>query len=163
LGGFAALWPVLLAVPLGLLFAYFDAQGEGRAAAAEIAGCATFAVLPAVFGTLAGWSAPAALALAVLALVRSVPTVLTIRAFLRQRKGESAGSAVPLLAAAIGLLLVWALAAAGLLSWLATGGALLLLGRTLWLLGPWRPAWSAKRAGMTEGGLGVSYLILAAL
>ena len=59
--------------------------------------------------------------------------------------------------------LVLALAAAGLVSWLAAGGALLLLGRTAWLLGPWRPAWSARRAGMTEGGLGVSYLILAAL
>jgi hypothetical protein len=163
LAGVAALWPLLLAIPLGLLFAHYDAQGEGRAASAEIAGSATFAVLPAVFGTLAGWSAPAALALAVLALVRSVPTVLTIRAFLRQRKGESAGSAAPVLAAGLGLILVLALAAAGLVSWLAAGGALLLLGRTAWLLGPWRPAWSARRAGMTEGGLGVSYLILAAL
>lgn len=164
LGGFAALWPVLLAVPLGLLFAHFDAQGEGRAAAAEIAGCATFAVLPAVFGTLAGWSAPAALALAVLALVRSVPTVLTIRAFLRQRKGESAGSAVPLLpgghrpAARVGAssrpdCCRGSRPAGPCCCWAARSGC----------SGPWRPAWSAKRAGMTEGGLGVSYLILAAL
>jgi hypothetical protein len=157
-----SLWPGLLAVPFGVLFIYFDAQGEGRAAAAEVAGSAAFAVLPSVFATLAGWSAGAALALAALSLVRSVPAVLTIRTFLRQRKGETASAAIPLLAAILGLVLVAALALMRWLSWAAAGAALLLLARTAWLTGPWRPVWSARQAGMTEAILGVVYLVLVA-
>lgn len=162
LGNFIALWPLLLVVPFGLLFAWFDAQGEGRAAAAEVAGSAAFAMLPAGFATLAGWSAVAALSLAALALVRSVPTVLTIRTFLRQRKGEGASSLLPIVSAALGVGLLLQLAASGYLPWLAIVGAEILLLRTLWLAGPWRPAWSARRAGMFEGVLGVIYVGLLA-
>lgn len=157
LGDALALWPLLLALPCGLLFAYFDGQGEGRAAAAEVAGSAAFAMLPAVFATLAGWSGGAALALAALVLVRSVPAVLTIRTFLRQRKGETASSLIPLVSAALGLALVMQLAGAGQLPWLATAGAVVLLARTVWLAGPWRPAWTARQAGITETVLGLAY------
>jgi hypothetical protein len=163
LGEPAALWPVLLALPCGALFAYFDGQGEGRAAAAEVAGSAAFAVLPAVFATLAGWSAGAALSLAALALVRSVPTVLTIRTFLRQRKGERVSGLVPVLAAALGLALVLRLAGAGLLTWSAWAAAAVLLVRTLWLTSPWRPAWTARQAGITETLLGLAYCGLLAV
>jgi len=162
LGEVAALWPLLLTVPCGLLFAHFDAQGEGRAAAAELAGSAAFALLPATCATLAGWSAAGALALAALALARSLPTVLTIRTFLRQRKGEPAIAAIPVLAASGALGLVGWLAARGELPWLAAAGALALFLRTLWLLGPWRPAWSARRIGSIEAALGLAYLLLAA-
>jgi hypothetical protein len=162
LGEPAALWPLWLALPCGLLFARFDGQGEGRAAAAEVAGSAAFAVLPAVFATLAGWSAGAALALAALALVRSVPTVLTIRTFLRQRKGERVGSAIPVIAAGLGLTLSLVLTGTGRLAWPAAAAAAILLARTLWLTGPWRPTWTARQAGMTEAVLGVAYCVLLA-
>lgn len=163
LGDFTALWPVLLALPCGALFAYFDGQGEGRAAAAEVAGSATFALLPALFASLAGWSAPAALALATLALVRSVPTVLTIRTFLRQRKGERVSGLVPVLAAIAGLLLVLRLTREGLLPWLAGVAAAVLLARTLWLTSPWRPTWTARQAGIAETMLGLAYCGLLAV
>jgi hypothetical protein len=163
LGDAVALWPLLLALPCGLLFAYFDGQGEGRAAAAEVAGSAAFAMLPAVFATLAGWSAGAALSLATLALVRSVPTVLTIRTFLRQRKGETVSAFIPLISAGLGLVLVLQLARAGQLPWLATAGAAVLLARTGWLAGPWRPAWTARQAGIIETLLGLGYCLLLAL
>lgn len=158
LGDGLGLWPLLLVVPFGLLFAYFDAQGEGRAAAAEVAGSAAFAVLPAMLAALAGRPAGAALALAVLALVRSVPAVLTLRIFLRQRKGEAASPALPLASAAFGVVAVTGLARAGLLPWVATAGALLLWLRTAWLVSPWRPAWPARRAGMFEAALGIAYV-----
>jgi hypothetical protein len=157
LGDPVALWPVLLALPCGLMFAYFDGQGEGRAAAAEVAGSAAFAMLPAVFATLAGWPPAAALSLAALALVRSVPAVLTIRTFLRQRKGEPASSLIPVMSAVIGLALLLQFAAAGAMPVAATVGAGVLLARTLWLVGPWRPAWSARTAGMVETALGLLY------
>lgn len=162
LGEARALWPLGLAAPLGLLFAHFDAQGEGRAAAAEVAGSAAFALLPAVLAALAGWAAIPALALALLALVRSVPAVLTIRTFLRQRKGEAAGAALPLAAAGLGCVAVAAVARLGWLPWPAVAAALVLLARTAWLVGPWRPAWPARRAGMFEAVLGVAWVVLLA-
>ena len=164
LGDPRALWPLLLAAPCGLLFAYFDGQGEGRAAAAEVAGSAAFAVLPAVFATLAGWSVGAALSLAALALVRSVPTVLTIRTFLRQRKGEPVSSWLPITGAAAGASGIAALACFHLLPWFIVAAPVGLLVRTVWLVGPWRPAWTARQAGIGEALLGMGYLgILAVL
>lgn len=157
-----SLWPLGFAIPFAALFAYFDAQGEGRAAAAELAGSAAFAVLPMTFAILAGWSVSAALGLAALSLVRNVPTVLTLRTFLRQRKGERLNALVPFVAASLGAMLVATFAARGQIPWPAVGGALLLLGRTIWLTGPWRPAWSARRAGIAEAALGVAYLIVVA-
>lgn len=159
----APLWPLWFAAPFGAAFLWFDLRGEVREAEAELAGSAAFAVLPATFAALAGWSTPAALALAALALARSVPTVLTVRAYLRFRKGL-APSALPAwgatLAATAGCLgLAWR----GLVPALAGAVALLFLARSAVLLAPWRPAWSAKRVGMLEGALGFVFLISAAL
>src|SRR3954468_14596092 len=85
-GGFEALvladgrglWPLLIAAPFCLLFAWFDSKGQGRAAAAELCGTAAFGFLPAVFSALAGLPPQVALTFALLALIRSIPTVLTV-------------------------------------------------------------------------------------
>lgn len=158
LGDASKLWPLAIAAPAGIAFAYFDRRGESRAGAAEIAGSAAFALLPATFATLAGGSAASAGILALFALVRSVPTVLTLRAFLRQRKGEPQSAVTPGLAAGLGFVLVSLLAATGRIAWPAAIAAALLFGRTIWLLGPWRPRWTARRAGISELFLGLAYL-----
>lgn len=158
LGGIAPLWPLLLAAPLGGLFAWFDAQNGSRAAAAEVAGSAAFALVPAALATLAGWSAGPALALAGLALTRSVPTVLTVRSSLRIAKGEPAGFLLPLLTAAGAAIGLTALGASGLLPVWATLPAWVLLGRTLWFASPFRPSWPARKIGLLEALLGVIYL-----
>lgn len=158
LGGVAALWPLLLAAPFGALFAFFDLQNDSRAAAAELAGSATFAILPAAFATLAGWPGPAALALAALALARSVPTVLTVRTCFRLGKGQKTDARLPLAAAALALGLIGFLATQPLVPWLAVGLAALLLVRTVFLATPLRPAWPARRVGIMEAVLGVVYV-----
>lgn len=162
LAGAPRLWPLLLAAPFGGLFVYFDAQGESREAAAELAGSMAFALLPAAFATLAGWSVPAALALASLTLVRCVPTILTVRTYLRRRKGRPASARLPVLTAVAGLALVVMLAALQQVPWLAVAGALILLARTVGLLSPGAPQWSAKRIGLTEALMGIGYVALAA-
>jgi len=157
-GGIAPLWPLLLAAPLGGLFAWFDAQNGSRAAAAEVAGSAAFALVPAALATLAGWSAGPALALAALALTRSVPTVLSVRSSLRQAKGETAGFLLPVLAtvaAALGVSLMGALQLVPI--WTAVP-AWALLARTLWFASPFRPAWPARRIGMFETITGLLYV-----
>ncbi len=158
-----ALWPLLLATPFGAAFLWFDLRGEMREAEAEIAGSAAFALVPAAFATLAGWSAAPALSLAGLMLARSVPTVLTVRAYLRLAKGKPA-TALPALACAGGALIaVVALATRGLVPGTAAALALLLVARTAWLLSPRAPTWSARRAGITEAILGAVFVAALAL
>lgn len=159
LGGITPLWPLLLAAPLGGLFAWFDAQNGSRAAAAEVAGSAAFALVPAALATLAGWSAGPALALAGLALTRNVPTVLTVRSSLRLSKGEPAGFFLPLLTAAGAAIGLTALGAFRVLPVWAVLPAWVLLARTLWFASPFRPSWPARKIGILEALLGVIYLV----
>ena len=158
LGGIAPLWPLLLAAPLAGLFAWFDAQNSSRAAAAEVAGSAAFAFVPSALATLGGWSAGPALALAGLALTRSVPTVLTVRSSLRQAKGETGGFLLPVLAAVAAALGITLLCVFRLLpSWTPLPAGVL-LARTLWFASPFRPSWPARKIGILEALLGVIYL-----
>ena len=158
---FAALWPLLLAAPFGAAFLWFDLRGDMREAEAEVCGSAAFALVPAAFATLAGWTAASALALAALMLARSVPTVLVVRTYLRMQKGQPSARGLAWLVAA--------LASAGTLGlvWLdlvpLTGALLagLLFTRLAWLIGPFRPAWSAKKIGLLETAVGV--ILLASL
>lgn len=157
-GGLTALWPLLLAAPFGGLFVHFDARNDSRAAGAELAGSAAFAFLPAAFATLAGWPWRAALALAALALARSVPAVLTVRACLRLGRRRSADVLTPLAAAILALGVLGYLAAQPLVPRLAVGLAALLLLRTVFFVTPLRPAWPARRVGLIEAVLGVIYV-----
>jgi len=157
-GKFLQLWPLLLSVPPGALFLLLDLRHDQRAAAAELAGSTAFALLPAAFATLAGWPPAPAFALAAIMLARSIPTVLTVRAYLRLNKGEPARASPPLLAAASAAVLLAILAARGWVPMAAPALAALLLGRTVFLTTPLRPAWPARRIGVLEAALGVVYL-----
>jgi len=163
LGAPRALWPLWCAAPLGGLFVFFDSRGESRAAAAELAGSAAFAFVPAAFATLAGWSAPAALALAAVALTRSVPTVLVVRAFLRARKSGDIPGGFPLVAAVAAALSLGALAILDLVPVWTPVPAGVLLVRAVVLLDFSRPTWTARRVGLAEAGLGALYVAFAAL
>jgi hypothetical protein len=158
LGGPGALWPLGLAAPFGGLFLWFDAQNESRAAAAEIAGSTMFALLPAAMATLAGWPAPAALALSAIALGRSLPTILAVRAYLRLTKQQPADPFAALSAGTGALLALAFLAQAGLVPWLAVGWSGLLLLRLIWYVTSLRPVWSARRVGITEAVIGLIYI-----
>ena len=41
---------------------------------------------------------------------------------------------------------------------LAAGGAALLFARSGWMVSPWRPAWTARRIGLSEAVLGFVYV-----
>jgi hypothetical protein len=162
-GEATALWPLLLAVPCGAAFLWFDLRNDMREAEAELAGSAAFAVLPAAFATLAGWSAPAALGLAVLMLARSVPTVLTIRTYLRLNKRQPVSTAIAPTSAVGAWLLCTAFAIRDFVPPMALIVPTALALRTFLFVAPIRPMWSAKRTGMWEGGIGVLSLAVFAL
>ena len=150
------LGPVAVA---GMVFAYFDTKGEGRAEVAEIAGSAAFAGLPAAFAVLGGWSALAAVALGFVMLARSVPSVLYVRAFLRGRKTGVHHNAPALILAILALVgaLLWN--RAGLVPALGVVFLALLLARALSVLVIFRPNWRASRVGMMEAVLGFVYVV----
>lgn len=155
-------WPLLPAAVLGLVFVWFDAQGESRAAASEVAGSAAFAFVPAAFVTLAGGPVSIALAVTILALARSVPAVLAVRSYLRMAKGGAPRRVLPLLAAGAALAASVGLVLTAHAPFIAGLLAAVLFARVLWLLGPWRPVWPAKRIGMMEAVLGLIYVGLLA-
>ncbi len=155
-------WPLLPAALAGMVFAWCDNRNEAREGAAEIAGVVSFSLLPAAFGALAGWSVVASLALAAIMLVRSVPTVLTVRTSIRIRKGRPFVIAPALLTAGAGVFLIAWLAALRLAPWLALVFSLILAARTAWLL-LWRPQLTAKTVGITEAVLGGMIVVVLAL
>lgn len=158
ISNFTALWPLLLALPLGGFFLYYDFQNESRAAAAELIGSSTFTLVPVTIATLAGWSAPEALALSLIALTRNMPTVLTVRTFLRQSKGQYANQYLPLVSASILAGVIFVLCLLKVAPMGALVAAIALLARTVWLLSSHRPHWSAKRVGQLEAGIGLLYI-----
>jgi len=153
MGGVGKLWPLLPAAMAGLVFVWCDSRNEAREGAAEAAGAVAFGLLPAAFAALAGWSAPASLALAAIMLVRSVPTVLTVRTNLRIKKGQAVSILPALLAACAGLALAVWFVSLQLAPWSAIFFAVVFAARTVWLL-CWRPRLAARTIGMVEATLG---------
>lgn len=163
LGSPALLARLLVLTPFAVLFVISDAQGESRAATAELAGSAAFSLLPFVLASLAGWSASHAFGLTLLALGRSLPTVMTVRWYLRWHKGQEPSRLTTLLVGLGGLATPILLAALRLVPWFAVVGGGLLWIRTGWLLSSRRPHWTARRMGITEAVLGVVYTTLVIL
>lgn len=165
LGGSRFLGALAAGAPLAVLFAWWDQRGAARTLAAELAGAAAFATVPAAMVLLAGGSAAAAVGWSVVMLVRSGPTVLVVRAAVRMRNGRvgPAAGRWALLAAGGG-----AVALSGLVVLQRCPGAIaavawLLALRAAWLLSPAAAGWSARRIGLSEGGWGALLLGVAAV
>ena len=162
LGAVGGFWPLLPAALAGAVFAWCDGRNEARAGAAEVAGAVAFGILPAAFGALAGWSAASSLALAAMMLVRSVPTVLTVRTCLRIRKGSAFSTTPALVTVFAGVILTVWMINCRLVPWTAFVFALVLAARTAWLLLR-RPRLSARTIGLIEAGLGVLMVLTLSL
>lgn len=163
LAGVAWLGWLLPVAAAGAVFLYFDLRAAGREEIAEVAGATAFALVPAALAVLAGWSAPAAVAVALAMLGRAVPAVLTVRACLRSAKTGVRRPAPAMIGAGValaaGLVGVRAGLAPAAVAWLFA----VLAGRT-WVLLLWpRPSLRARTLGMIEAGLGAFFVIAAAL
>jgi hypothetical protein len=161
-GGISRLWPLIPAGGAGMIFVWFDLRNEAREGVSELAGATAFGLLPAAFGALAGWSTMASMALAMVMLIRSIPTVMLVRTYLRLIKGRAA-TAIPALAAAgtALLLAVW-LVGSGFAPWPVAIFALAMISGSIWLLG-WRPRLSAKTVGIAETTFGAAMVLTLAV
>lgn len=162
LGGVKNLWPLIPAAIAGAGFAWFDSRNECREGTAELCGAVAFGVLPAAFARLAGWSITESAALALVMLVRSVPTVLFVRTYLRRNKGYSISLIPANIAAVLGLFLTAWLVFIRLAPWAALVFAVILAARTFWVLGSNR-RFSAKKMGIAELTLGVVIVLILAV
>jgi hypothetical protein len=159
LTGVSWLFWLLPTAAAGGLFLSFDLRNAGRDQAAEIAGSAAFAALPAALAILGGASSTTALALAIVMVGRAVPTVLCVRAALRAAKtGRNSGGFA--IAASLGASFAGiALAFAHLAPWMSAAALTVLGARAIALLGFVHPAPRARTVGMMEAALGVAFVL----
>jgi hypothetical protein len=158
-GGAAWLPWLVPAAIAGAIFAHFDRNGAGREEAAEIAGSAAFAMVPAAIGILGGLAPVQAFALALLSLGRSVPSVLCVRAYLRAKKTGVHRNAPALITCGAAIAVTAVLYDASLASMLALAFVAALGVRAFALLVFLQPAWRARTIGMIESVLGVLFIL----
>lgn len=159
LGGAAWLSWLVPSVVAGAIFLRFDLRNAGREEAAEIAGAAAFAFVPAALAAIAGRPAGAAMALALTMAGRAVPTVMLVRACLRAAKTGARRVAPPLVAAGVALAVGVALALAGFAPRTVVGLLALLALRAVALLLFPRPAWRARTLGLLEAAIGAVFVL----
>lgn len=163
LGGVIRLWPLLFSLPAVILFLYADWRGTARAALAEIAGGAAFALLPAALASLGGWRPAAALSLAAVMASRSVPTVMAVRSAVRSGKGQPASPRMSVFAAVTACVLLALLSSRSWVPGLVVDLSFLLVLRACFMAQSGGQARSARQLGLTEAVLGAVYVVGSAL
>ena len=144
----------------GAVFLAYDLRGLGRELVPEVAGAAAFAAVPAALATLAGWTPGAAASLGLIMMGRAVPTVLCVRAVLREQKTGEPDRASALVAVVLAFVGSFALQAASLAPLTAVVALALLAGRAGWLLVYPRPALRARTLGLSEAMLGLAFVVV---
>ena len=157
------LLPLLLALPFGLVFAYYDMARPGRTVQAELSGPVATAAVASSLAMLGGWSIWLALPLWIVLVARALPAVLYVRTRLRLDHGRAVNTLTPTLWHLLALAVVTALVWADLLPWTAVLALVLLLVRCIVMLLPQRPRVAIKTLGFSEMGLGIMTVLLVAL
>ena len=158
MGGTAWLgWLAPVAIAAAV-FAHFDRKGAGREEAAEIAGSAAFALVPGAIAILGGLTPWQALAVALLSLSRSVPSVLCVRSFLRAKKTGVRRNRLALVASVLAVVTAGMLWAQRLIPFFGFAFMVMLALRAFALLLIFRPPLRARTLGMTEALLGVLFV-----
>lgn len=134
IAGPTILIPLILAAPFAALMLIADARNASRSLVAEIAGPIALASSAAMIAAAAGQSLFAAWLLWMLAVSRIVPTIVYVRAKLRQIKQQpySASAAIAMQVLAIAVIIVFN--ATTQLTVIALVPFVILLGRTIWFL-----------------------------
>jgi hypothetical protein len=154
-------WVLLLTTPLVALQFWFDARGKTRALLRELSGAIAAGAFASAIGLAGGWETGPALALWAVLALRTIVSVVLVRAQIRRAHAE------PYRVEPIALVHA---AAFGVAIALAGGGLLSLLGASsIGLLGAWavvalrlRPV-AARTVGFNQMGLGLLVVALAAI
>jgi hypothetical protein len=146
---------------LGLMAA-FKTAASGEDERQKVAGSIAMASVAAAIALAGGWSRPTAFGLWLLLAARIVPTILFVRARLRQLHGQTARPAPIVLAHVIALALVLASVLSNIVPALAVAAFLILLLRAFHGFSE-RKEITAKRIGIRELVFGAMTVLAAAL
>ncbi len=154
-------WAVLLlALPFALVQLWHEFQNEGREMLAELAGAVAFGALAPAIALAGGTALPLALALWAALALRSVPSIIYVRARLRVERGQAVSARPAVTLHLGGVALLAALVAGGLLHWGILLGGVLLLVRAWLGLSAYRQPAPAKVIGFREIAYGLIYALL---
>ena len=162
LGGIRPLVPFIVAGPFYLLFAAYDVRHEARLLLPELLAPTAVAVCAPAIALAGGWTWQAALVLWVLLALRSIPTVLYVRARLRLEREKPYDAAASNTAHGAALLAGGGLAGAGLAPWLTAVGLGVLLARAVVGLSRYHRPAAPKVIGFSEIAYGTLFVLLTA-
>ena len=149
------LLPLLAASPFAAVQLAFDGTGRSRALAPELAGSFAMAAVSTSIALADGWPLPTALALWAVLGARVVPTILYVRARLKQLHGETPAATPVVVTHTAALILVLLLAWLKVAPLLAALALLVLLVRAVTGFFIPQPSVTAKQIGVRELGYGV--------
>ncbi|HEX8127892.1 MAG TPA: YwiC-like family protein [Pyrinomonadaceae bacterium] len=142
--------PLLLAAPFAAIQLIFDARGQSRALAPELAGSFGLAAVSTSIALAAGWPLPAAYGLWAILTARVVPAILYARARLQLKRGEVASLSPVIITHVCALAFVAGLAYMKIVSLLAVAALLVLLLRAATGFSANAQLASAKQIGIRE-------------
>lgn len=150
LGGWRPLWPLVAALPFGIVFAAHDLDNDSRSWRAELSGTAAFALVAPALALAGDWSLGLAFALWPLLLLRSWPSIAYVRERIKLEKGRAFRPKPILLLHLLALLTAAAITAITPFSPLMVLIYLALLLRAAWGLSPYRRSRAIKAVGISE-------------
>ena len=148
--GTASFWPLLIAAPLALIQIYYDSQRQSRRLAPELAGAVAISSSAPVIAIAGGWTGQAAIALWIVLICRSVPSIFYVRERLLLEKGKPFAYYAPVIMSAATIAVAAVLAWYGLSSWLATAMMTVLYIRAALGLSRYRRRRKAMQIGVLE-------------
>jgi hypothetical protein len=149
-----AFWPLLAALPLGLVQLVYDARMKGRQLLPEVLGGVALGSTVAVLMLAGGWPTGAAFGAWALLATRAVASILYVRARLRLDRKQPASISTPLVAHLVGLLVAAGLFACRAAPALGVVAFVVLLARASFGLSPWRRPVRPQQVGRAEVGYG---------
>ena len=152
--GVGFLLPLLFAAPIAIVQLFYDALGRSRTLMAELAGSISIGAVATAIAIAGGWPRPAAFGLWVILAARTVPTILYLRARLRLLHRKSASPRVVIIAHLLAILIVFGLARAGVVPFLAVAALVILLLRAVIGFSKSGKRVTPKKLGLRELGFG---------
>ena len=159
----SSFYPFLAVLPLAAYQIFCDVTRRGRELLPEMTGATAISSSAAAIAIAGGMPWPHALALWVVFIGRQIPSIIYVRTRLRLDKGKRARLIEPVSAHFLGLGAVGMMAATGFASYLTLAMFVVLLGRSVHGLSPYRKRVKAMRIGIAEviyGTLTVASVII---
>lgn len=163
ISGTAFLLPFALAIPLVMVQLYHDAKNKSRDLLSELSGAMALATTASALVLLDGWQLDKALAIWVILALRDVSAILYVRTRLRLERGKEPSLTSAWLSHGIALLIVGVFIVVDLAPIGVIVAFIILTGRALWGISPYRATLKPTQVGIREMIYGLGSALIFAL